>query len=398
MDTGPRHGRALAPLAYHHDVVAFLKLHEPETWAWAASLGAQEQHAQSVREQLLRDTYRLSPESHPLPHQACALAMERLGLQVPATIYQAGGDGSINAMLCHLPDHAHVVLQGPVLDRLGEDELLALFGHELSHHRLWSEQGGDFLVADRILNHTLSDPGAAASHVETARLYSLHTELYADRGAALAAGAAAPAVGLLVKVHTGIASVDANAYLEQAREIERSDSGTARGHSHPETFLRAQALDLWWQQHPDAEAWVRRRLQGPLRIESLDLTAQLRLTALTRGFLSHYFSDAGLRSERLLTQAREFFPDWSPDQAAAAAADLGPEAIGDSVRDFLHSVMLDLALSDDDLREAALRRATVVADGLGSRDAFLKRLARDAGLGKRELDKLVRQLPKGADA
>src|SRR5687768_7102139 len=166
-----------------------------------------EQHARDIRDRLLRETYRLDPDAHPAAHRALELARERLGIAVPATLYQAGGGDGMNAMLCHLPDHAHVVLQGPVLERLDETELLAVLGHELAHHRLWTEAGGEHLVADRILQHTLADPAVAASHSETARLHALYTEVYADRGAAVAAQAVAPAITTLVKVHTGIASV-----------------------------------------------------------------------------------------------------------------------------------------------------------------------------------------------
>lgn len=55
----------------------------------------------------------------------------------------------MNATLFFLPGEVHVVLQGPVLERLQGIELLALFGHELAHYRLWSEHGGDYIVTDR---------------------------------------------------------------------------------------------------------------------------------------------------------------------------------------------------------------------------------------------------------
>lgn len=395
MESVTPDGRSLAPLPYHHDVVAYLKQHEADTWAWAASLGAQEQHAREVRAQLLRDSYRLTADSHPLPYRLCALAMQRIGMDAPVTLYQANDHGGgMNAMLCYLPGEVHLLLQGPLLERLSEDELLALLGHELAHHLLWSHAGGEFLVADRILHHTVADPAAAPSHTETARLYRLHTEVYADRGGALAAQALEPPVCTLVKVQTGIASVNASAYLQQANELLSADDGVSRGLSHPESYLRAQALDLWWRQDPGMDDWLQRRIRGPLDMARLDLTAQARLVQITRDLLSHYFAEPALHAERLLTQAREFFPDWTHTQAPAPLPELGPAVIGDSVRDYLHSVLLDLALADADLREPALRRALKVADQFDSRAAFLKALVRDAGMGKRALDKLTKALAK----
>ncbi len=390
-------GTALAPLPYHHEVVAYLKQHEVDTWTWAASLAAQERHVQEIREQLLRESYRLTPESHPQPYRLCALAMQRLGIDAPVTIYQANDPASgMNAMLCHLPGQVHLMLQGALLERLSEDELLALLGHELAHHLLWSLADGEFLIADRILHHTIADPAAAPSHTETARLYRLHTEVYADRGGAVAAQALEPPLRTLVKVQTGIASVDAAAYLQQARELLSAEMGVSRGQSHPESYLRAQALDLWWRQDPGADDWLQRRIRGPLDMTRLDLTAQARLVQITRDLLSHFFADPTLHAEPLLTQAREFFPDWVPAAARVPLPDLGPAVIGDSVRDYLHSVLLDLALADPDLREAALRRALKVADELGSGSVFLETLARDAGLGKRELAKLNKTLARDA--
>lgn len=390
-------GKALAPLPYHLDVVAYLKQHEADTWAWAASLGAQEQHAQEIREQLLRDSYRLTPESHPLPYRLCALAMQRLDMDAPVTLYQANDQGGgMNAMLCFLPGEVHLLLQGPLLERLSEVELLALLGHELAHHLLWSQVDGEFLVADRILHHTVADPAAAPSHTETARLYRLHTEIYADRGGAIAAQALDPPVCTLVKVQTGIASVDAAAYLQQAHELESADAGVSRGLSHPESYLRAQALDLWWRHDPGMDDWLHRRIRGPLEMARLDLTAQARLVQITRDLLSHYFAEPALQAERLLTQARAFFPDWTHTEARVPLPDLGPADFGDSVRDYLHSVLLDLALADADLREPALHRALKLADQLDSRAAFLKALTRDSGLGKRELDKLTKALVREA--
>ena len=59
---------SLTPLPYHQRVVDYLKAHEPVVWEWASSLGVQQEHAQDVRAQLLRDTYRLSPETLSLIH------------------------------------------------------------------------------------------------------------------------------------------------------------------------------------------------------------------------------------------------------------------------------------------------------------------------------------------
>jgi len=387
---------SLTPLPYHQQVVDYLKTSEPAVWAWASSLGVQQEHAQDVRAQLLRDTYRLSPETHPQAYQACETALQRLQIQAPATLYQAG-DGTMNASLYYLAGEVHVVFYGPILERLDAQELLALLGHELAHYRLWSEHEGDYLTAERILNHAMADVYTPPSLEQTARLYSLHTEIYADRGAALAAGCPQASITSLVKVHTGILSVDAASYLQQARELDGKDAPLSLGVSHPETFLRSQAVESWWQQLPDTDDWLHRRLRGPLSLNRLDVTDQIELTALTRGFIARFIGNAVLQSEAVLNQVRGFFPDWKAHETPLDLGTLKAERIDASIHEYLHFIMLDLCLVDRDLRDEALLHAARTAKQLGSADDFINVLKRDIKFPKRELDPIVRALKAEVD-
>jgi len=378
------------PLSYHLELVDYLKSHEPEVWAWASSQTIRDEHVEQVRANLLRDTYRLEADAHPEVYASLRLSMQRLEVDAPATLYQAGSQ-QMNAALVFVPGEVHVVLQGPLLERLSEDERLALFGHEVAHFALWSRNNGDFHVADRILCDALASPQASESHRETFRRYSLHTELFADRAGALAAQSVGPAVSTLVKVQTGIANPDPAAYLRQAAEIDARDRMASGGGTHPETFIRARALELWWQGAEGLEAWVAEKLCGGLSLATLDLPAQRRLQDMTRGFLAYFLSDPSLRCEPALNQVREMFPDWSLEQAQVA-----PEAFRDlhadaSVLNYLNALMLDLALADPDTQDAALVRACVVARELGCDQALQANLKRDARLGKRELDKLKKK-------
>ncbi|ARB30491.1 M48 family metalloprotease [Pseudomonas tolaasii] len=387
---------SLTPLPYHQQVVNHLKANEPAVWSWASSLGVQQEHAQDVRAQLLRDTYRLSPETHPQAYQACETALQRLQIRAPATLYQAA-DGAMNASLYYLAGEVHVVFYGPILERLDSQELLALLGHELAHYRLWSEHEGDYLTAERILNHAMADMNTPPSLEQTARLYSLHTEIYADRGAALVAGGPEASITSLVKVHTGIVSVDAGNYLQQARELDVENAQLSQGVSHPETFLRSQAVDSWWQQLPQTDAWLHKRLRGPLSLSRLDVTDQVELTALTRGFMASFIDTDILKSEAVLNQVRGFFPDWQGNETPLELGTLNAERIDASIHEYLHFIMLDLSLVDRDVRDEALLHAARMARKLGSADDFISVLKRDIKLPKRELDPLVRALKAEVD-
>jgi len=397
MESPARDWSTLAPLSYHAAIVNYLRQHEPEVWRWASARTTHEEQLESLRAMLLRDTYRIDADAHADIHAVLTTAMTRLGIEARATLYQSPRQET-NASLVFVPGEIHIVLHGPLLERMSEKELLAVFGHELAHYLLWSLDDGQFLVADRILNDTLASPGASYSHRETYRRYALHTELFADRGSAVAAGGVAPAVAALVKVQTGIGSVDAAAYLRQATEIELHEASASAEYSHPETFVRARALALWWEDATNLDNWIDTRLHGPLALERLDLPGQVRLLALTRGLIAHYLDGAALASDAVLAQVRMLFPDWSDDEAPIGPEKFDSTVADDSVRNYLNALMMDLALADPDQQDSALLRAGRIAQALGSFDALQVNLRRDAGFGKREMDRYKRQLAKEATA
>lgn len=391
MDVGPK---KLLPLKYHRDLVEYLRHDEPHVWEWASSANVRQEASENVREAMLRQTYRLEPASHPAIFAACAAAMEKLGIEAPVTLYQAA-DGTMNAALYYIPGEVHMVFSGPTLERLGEIELLALMGHELAHYRLWSEDEGAHFVASRILDLALTFPDAKPSHRESARLLSLHTELYADRGAALAVDSLAPAVSMLVKVMTGLQSIDPAAYLRQALELEASNLKSA-GLSHPEAFVRARALELWWQDDPALEDWMERRLLGPISIEALDLLRQRELTELTRGFLAHFVRQDGDVQDAVLTQIRQYFPEFQPGEISLDLESLAPEVIDDATREYLVALMFDCAMADPEMTEDLMALAAKTAGSIGAADQLKAALKRDLKWTKRAADKLFARAAKAA--
>lgn len=380
----------LTPLPYHDAIVAYLRNQEPEVWQWACSAQAKREHADAVRAELLKHTYRLDADAYPELHQACAGAAMRLGLRVPATLYQAG-DGAMNASLYFLPGEAHIVFTGPVLERMKGPELEAVLGHELAHHLLWEQHGGIYHAADRILGATSEDARANASHLQTARLYRLYTEAFADRGGAVACASLAPAVSALVKTQTGLTEVNAASYLKQAEEIWASGgmSGSSET-SHPEVFLRARALRLWSEGDAQAEEWLAAALQGPLSPDTADLVGQQRLVDLTRRVLAQLLRHRCLHSEAMLAHARRFFPDFRPDDAidAGFAAEI---AGAPGTHPYVVALMLDVAAADRDLDDVPLAAALALAPHWGLADVFEKRALRDLRLPKRQFNRLKQE-------
>lgn len=383
---------ALEPLGYHRLIVEHLREHEREIWAWGSSQQTREEQVQEMRAYLLRETYRIEAAAHPEVHEDIAAVLAKLEIDAPATLYQAS-DGAMNAALCFVPGEIHLLFHGPVLEKLSRDERVALLGHELAHYRLWSIEGGAYYSATTILDHALAYPGASPSHIETARLFRLHTELYADRGGAVAAGAPAPAIATLVKTMTGLSAVDPDAYLRQAAEAE-ADARASQGETHPEIFLRAQALDKWWRGDPEADAWIERRIRGPLSVAALDLPRQHDATAITRRFLTRLATDPVADAEASANLLHRFFPDWQPGEPAIEDSALSGGRIDGSFRDYLVALSLDVAMADPDSRDAMLTAGARLSSIYDGTEAFKAALKRDLKFTKTAIDRVFAPLKK----
>jgi len=382
---------ALCAMPYHDQVVALLRQQEPEAWTWASSAAARSDRAQEVRAFLLQHSYRLDADAHPQLHACCAAAAARLGVTAPVTIYQ-GSEQHANAALLYLPGEAHIVFNGSLLERLVGAELEAVCGHELAHHLLYERDDGAWFTASRLLGMAQDDPGSNASLRETARLFALYTEAFADRGGAVACGALEPAVAALVKSQTGLATVSAASYLRQADEICAALAARSDAVSHPEVFVRARALRLWCEAHAagdagaeaEADAWLRTVLEGPLAIDALDLPGQHRLTAITRRVIGQYIRPSALRSPALLAWARRFFPDA---QAADAPDPMLRDDLAAGAHDYVAALLLDFAVADRSLEDVPLAQAIVLARELGLPEPFEKLALRALKMTKRQFAK-----------
>lgn len=360
-------GQALEPLPFHRAICDFLEQSETPAWEWFASAEARSKAEEHLQLELLKRCVRLDSETFAEAHACAAKAAAALDVTHPITLYQAEGDGGgMNAALFHLPEAAHVVLSGPVLERLEESELVALFAHELAHHVLYLVDGGRYLVADRMLNAIAADPRASEAHIESCRRYRLYTEIFADRGSQVVSGFD-PAVSCLVKVTTGLKSVSPAKYLEQAKEIVARGPVASEEYSHPETFIRTLALDLWTQKACDVENEIRLLIAGLGDSLTLDMVDQKRLTEATEALIAGLLAPEWIRSDTVMAQARSYSPDLVPLEVGAVDWDAFSERYGpfaSSVKTYLALVLLDFALADPDLDDYALAACLQTAEAL----------------------------------
>jgi hypothetical protein len=370
-----------------------LQREERGRWQWFSSDSWAEDYAESVRLELLQSTYRMEEASHTGLYAAAGRALTALELDIPVTFYQAQAeDGAgMNAGLCFLPGEGHIVLRGPVLATLREPELAALIGHELAHYLLWTVEDGSLRVASEVMESVAGHSGAKPSHVTTALRARRYAEIYADRGSHLVCGDPRPVVACLVKVHTGLAEVNPEAYVRQADEIFAKKALTSEGISHPETFIRARAIWLWHERTNEAEETVAAMVQGPTSLDTLDLLDQHDLTQHTRSLLSRVLEPAWFRSDPVLAHARAFFPDEDP--TAFEPAPLEKSQLHASVIDYFSYVLLDFAVVDETLGEVALAHAWTLADTVGFADTFQKVAREELKMTKRAFEEFRKQIP-----
>jgi hypothetical protein len=345
-----------------------------------------------VRLDLLKSTYRLEPSAQPKLHELADEVRQRMGLGCSIALYQAQTGTVLNASLAYLPGEAHLILAGPVTHVLSQNEVRAVLAHELAHFLLFEEGQHEYLVAADLLRALSTDQAAGAAASESARLFSLWTEIYADRWACHVCGNVTAAIAALIKVETGLGEVSVESYLRQADEIFAKSSVRADSMSHPEPYIRARALQLWAERGSDAQAEIECAIEGALNLNRLDLLAQQRAANLTRRFLQALLVPAWFQTEPVLAHARRFFPDFVADPSAEVESQQAEIDRGDpSLSDYFCYLLLDFVTVDRDLGDVALSAAIVLATRMKIDKRFAELAQKELTLGKKAFAKLERE-------
>ena len=378
--------KSLTPIPYHTELKDFLKKHEAEMWNWFASAEAQASYATELRLDLLKSTYRLSVESHAGVYEQAEAAKCALGLDIPITIYQSQQSVGLNASIFYLPGEGHVVLSGHVVQLLKEDELLSVLAHEFAHYHLWQRENGEFHIMDRLVRTLAQSPRSTPSHHYTAKNAQLYTEIYCDRGSWMATRDIASMIRGLVKLQTGMSEIDAESYLKQSEEVLQHKPGASEGTSHPEAYIRAQALSLWVKDADAAEAPIAEMIEGAKGIDELDMLAQLRLCATTRLFINELLQPEWFRTSSVFAHARLFFEDFAVQPVMPANhASICPHP---KTQEYLGYVLLDFSVMDPDLEDEPLKQAIRVARNWGFEESFAKLAQKELKIKTRDWEKL----------
>jgi Zn-dependent protease with chaperone function len=389
----------LKPLPYHEAMRAYLKEEEPEVWHWYASHKVRDEQADATRFDLLKSTYRLERSGQPDTFAAAEEVALALGLDVPVAIYQAQNPQGWNASLAYVPSEAHIVLHGPVAAKLTGAEFRALLAHELSHFLLWKSWEGEYMITEQILAALSHDSQADTPHFASARLFSLYTEVFCDRGSLLIADDPLVVISTLLKVDTQLDEVDPESYLRQAEEVLGHAGHVAtktEGLSHPEAFIRARAVKLWANRDPQADRIVQEMLEGRPVLNRLDLLTQRKVAGLTRRLTDCLLCRPWMQTEQALAHARLFFEDYAPPDKLVEDSALADDLRTDDqpMQDYYSYVLLDFVTADRDLEELPLAAALALAENIGLKDRFLEIVKRELRLRKKQLETIDRDKEK----
>ena len=360
-------------------------------WNWFASARAQADYTENLRLELLKSTYRLDAEGHPELYNNVEVAKARLQLDIPITLYQAQNSPQPNATLYFMPGEGHVVFSGSLLSQLNAEEIKSVIGHELAHHHLWGREGGEFHIADRLIQAVANDPRAATSHEHTARRFQLYTEIFADRGSLCVTGDVNPVVAGLVKIQTGLSQVSAASYLRQAEEIFAKGNVATEGLSHPEAFIRARSLALWRERGDDATVTISDMIEGTMALDELDLIGQARLTNHTRRFLEYLLQPKWFQTTATLGHAKLFFADFQPVNTRDASVLDGFKFSDTKLREYFCYLLLDFVTADPELEDMPLVAALDLSRQLEMDAQFEKFAAKELKMKIRDVRKLKEQ-------
>jgi Zn-dependent protease with chaperone function len=209
------------------------------------------------RLQFLGGAIRVDHRQYPRVHRVYAEAASTLDIKdLPELFVQ--NDRSINAMAVGM-SRPFIVVNTGMLETADDDELRCLLGHELGHvlsgHAVYRTM--IIVLTNLMLRMAWFAIGTVVLQGIIAALYEWwrKAELSADRAGLLACQDPAASLRLSMKLAGGgdLSEVDTTAFLEQAREYERS--GDLRDsvlklmltmfRSHPVPVARAAELQRW---------------------------------------------------------------------------------------------------------------------------------------------------------
>ncbi|MDP5076624.1 MAG: M48 family metalloprotease [Nonlabens sp.] len=378
----------IEPFPYHKALRDHLK-GRAKTWQWFKDEKIKTQQIESFKKELLKNTYRLDKDSHGKLYEIAATVCVDLQIDAQVTFYQENNSLQLNASISVIDTEAHVVLSGNVLQLLDDNQLKALLAHELSHYLFFKIEDGDYEVTQRIILALANDSRSEDSMIETARIFQLYLELFCDAGAFKSCREHYTVIQALIKLNTGLAEVNAQSYLDQAKEIMSQDDEATNQQTHPESYIRSIALDLKARNTPAYHEELHKLIEGKWDINSLDIFEQDKTRELTRDFIQLILKPQWMNSSAVRNLAQQFFPDFTSKK------ELDITKLVDrlnyttpSTKSYLCYVLLDFTRVDSELEKLPLAHTLEIAELLGLIEDYERILRKELKLAVRSFKEL----------
>lgn len=238
----------LGSIVYDGDRDYYLELTQNEVISHAMNEASKALQNNDFKTSLLKNTFRLSRSMAPKVYRALDRCVSKLALKTRFSIY-VSQDPRLNAY-CYPPQdgQGHILLTSSLVEKLSEDELTFVIGHELGHY-LYKH----YKISP---SHFMQNHGQEISPALGIKLFSWQrgAELTADRIGLICCENYESACLANFKISSGVTSdalsFDLPAYISQFSEIESAISGGKASledlySSHPINPIRVIALEIF---------------------------------------------------------------------------------------------------------------------------------------------------------
>ncbi|MEP3089878.1 MAG: M48 family metalloprotease, partial [Nonlabens ulvanivorans] len=313
-------------------------------------------------------------------------------IDAQVTLYQENNSLQLNASISVIDQEAHIVFSGNILQLLDEKQLKALLAHELSHYLFYKLEDGEYEITQRIILALANDSRSEDSIIETARIFQLYLELFCDAGAFKSCREHYTVIQMLIKLNTGLSEVNAQSYLDQAKEIISQDDEATNQQTHPESYIRSIALDLKGRSSREYHEDLHKLIEGKWDINSLDIFEQEKTRALSNDFIQLILRPQWMHSSAVLNLAQQFFTDFTREKEVDTTKLLERlKHTTPSTKSYLSYVLLDFARIDSELEKLPIAHTLEIAELLGLIEEYERVLRKELKLSVRSFKDLKQE-------
>lgn len=352
-----------------------------KTWEWFSNQSLQEDLQRKTKTAILKNTLRLERSDYQELYAITDEICSELQIDAQVTLYQKNNSIQLNTSVCILQKEAHIIFSGNVLSLLTSEEKKALLGHELGHYLFSHMDDGVYETTSAILSNLSADQRSDDVYIETNRKFDLYLELFCDLCALKVTSDYKAITSTLLKLETGLETVNAESYLKQALQIIDEDDSASDGITHPESYIRCISLDKAGNFKPE-DAQISELVEGKINMNTLDLFQQSLLREMTLELILLMLKPGWMRTESVMTLASEYFSDFTAKTATKTLKDLEQFATqaDENVKEYFSYILLDFSYVDSELELIGVGHALEISELIGIKQNLEKVMKKELKL------------------